>query len=161
VAAEKVPQYQPMIIVTDSKYVINGLTTHLTEWEDKGWIEVKNAIFFKRAAYLLRKRSATTSFRWVKGHNRNIGNEQSDILAKQGATKDRDDILPLDIPKEFDIQGAKLSLLSQATAYKGIKERKPPTTRESTKRNIKLTMETILNYTGYRETEATIWQGLY
>jgi ribonuclease HI len=112
VAAEKVPRYQPMIIVTDSKYVINGLTTHLSEWEDKGWTEVKNAIFFKRAAYLLRKRSATTAFRWVKGHNGNIGNEQSNILAKQGATKDGVDTLTLDVPKDFDIQGAKLSSLT-------------------------------------------------
>jgi len=51
-------------------------------------------------------------------------------------------------------------LLTQATAYKGIKERKPPITRESTKRNIELTTAAILNYTGSRETEAAIWQGL-
>jgi len=52
-AAEKVPRYQPMQIVTNSKYAIDGLTTHLEEWENKGWTEVKNAIFFKKATYLL------------------------------------------------------------------------------------------------------------
>jgi ribonuclease HI len=30
-AAEKTPRYQPMLIATDSKYVIEGLTTHLDE----------------------------------------------------------------------------------------------------------------------------------
>ena len=74
--------------------------------------------------------------------------------------KDGDNTLTLDVLKEFDIQGAKLSSLTQATAYKGIKEHKPPITRESTKRNIKLTTVAILNYTGSREMEATIWQGL-
>jgi ribonuclease HI len=52
-ATEKVPRFQPLLIITDSKYAIDGLTTHLEEWKNKGWIEVKNANFFKRAAYLL------------------------------------------------------------------------------------------------------------
>jgi ribonuclease HI len=160
IAAEKVLRYQPMIIVTDSKYVINGLTTHLDEWENKGWTEVKNKIFFKRAAYLLRKRSATTTFRWVKGHNGNPENEQSNALAKQGVMKNSNNVLNLNIPKEFDLQGVRLISLTQATAYRGIKEREPLTNRESTKRNITLTIEAIQNYTGSKETEAAIWQGL-
>ena len=60
-------------------------------------------IFFRRAAYLLQKHSAVTLFRWVKGYNRDIGNEQSDLLAKQGALKTQDDALNLKIPAEFDL----------------------------------------------------------
>lgn len=78
------------------------MTTFLNEWENKGWTNVKNATFFKKAVYLLRKRLATTSFKWIKGHNSEEGNEQSDQLAKQGAMKDRDDNLDLEVPKEFD-----------------------------------------------------------
>ncbi len=81
----------PLVIKMDSKYVINGLTTNLTHWEDKGWIEIKNREWFKRAAYLLRKRSAPTKFQWVKGHSRETGNEESDKLVKQGADKNEDD----------------------------------------------------------------------
>ena len=40
-AAEAVPASWPLKIITDSKYTINGLTTHLREWEDKGWIGIK------------------------------------------------------------------------------------------------------------------------
>jgi hypothetical protein len=149
-----------MIIASDSKYIIDSLTTHLEEWENKGWTEVKNAIFFKKAAYLLRKRSATTCFQWVKGHAGTIGNEQSDLLAKQGAIKDDNDHLDLEIPKEFDLQGARLASLTQATAYRGIKERKPDKPRNLTQRNIQLTIEAIRDYTGSSETEATIWRGL-
>jgi ribonuclease HI len=159
-AAEKTPRYQPMIITTDSMYAINGLTAHLDDWEDKGWTEIKNAPFFKKAAYLLRKRSVVTSFQWIKGHARNLGNEQSDILAKQGALKENEDALDLEIPKEFDLQGARLAALTQATAYRGIKEHKPNATREQSTRNIQLTQEAILNYIGTNETEAAIWHGI-
>jgi len=32
------PTFQPLEISTDSKYAINGLTTHLGTWEDRGCI---------------------------------------------------------------------------------------------------------------------------
>jgi len=52
-AVASVPISQPLEIVLDSKYVIEGLTEHLQKWEDQGWIDIKNPIFFQRAAYLL------------------------------------------------------------------------------------------------------------
>jgi len=88
---EKAPTCIPLVIKMDSKHVINRLTTNLTHWEDKGWIEIKNREWFKRAAYLLRKRSVPTKFQWVKGHSGEMGNEESDKLAKQGADKNEDD----------------------------------------------------------------------
>ena len=97
-AISSVPSFTPLVIITDSKYVINGLTTHLREWEDDGWIGIENAQLFKRAAYLLRRRTATTSFKWVKGHDGNLGNEESDKLAKEGANKEAIDYLDMDVP---------------------------------------------------------------
>lgn len=35
-----IPTFWPMIIKTDLKYVTNGLTTHLKDWENKGWIGI-------------------------------------------------------------------------------------------------------------------------
>ena len=54
-----------------------------------------NADLFKRAAYLLKKRTAPTLFEWVKGHQGVQGNEESDKLAKEGASKHEPDRLPL------------------------------------------------------------------
>ncbi len=54
-AVETIPNYYPLTIKTDSKYVIEGLTIHLKKWEDNGWIGIKNANLFKRAAYLLKR----------------------------------------------------------------------------------------------------------
>jgi ribonuclease HI len=161
VAANTVPRSWPMKILTDSKYVIEGLTTNLKDWEDRGWINVKNAKIFKRAAYLLKRRTATTTFQWIKGHNGDVGNEESDRLAKEGANKIEPDALDLDIPKDFDLQGAKLTALTQATAYKGIQERKAPYTRQTTTRNLQMTREAITEYNGEIETDETLWRSIH
>lgn len=57
-ALEKAPNYIPLTIKLDLKYVIDGLTRHLTDWEDQGWINVENKLWFKRVAYLLRRHMA-------------------------------------------------------------------------------------------------------
>ena len=53
VAINSFPRFWPLTIISDSKYAIDGLMMHLHTWEDKGWIGIKNADLFKRAAYLL------------------------------------------------------------------------------------------------------------
>ena len=60
----------------------------------------------------------------VKGRDSNQENEGSDALTKGGARKAVSDPIDPTIPMEFDIQGAKLSAVTQAT-YRGILERKP------------------------------------
>ncbi len=151
---------QPLKIITDSKYVIEGLTTHRETWENDGWIAIKNAPLFKKAIHLMRNRAARTALQWVKGHSGTIGNEESDRLAKQGANKLQVDILDLDIPVEFDLQGAKLATLTQAKAYRGILERKNINPRRSTTRNLQLTREAIKRATNEMETDATIWMNI-
>ena len=85
IATTTVPPSWPLKIVTDLKYIINSLTTYQKEWEDLGWIGIKYMKLFRKAAYLLKKRTAPTSFQWGKGHKGNLGNEGSDPLAKEGA----------------------------------------------------------------------------
>ncbi|KAH7919030.1 hypothetical protein BV22DRAFT_1108213 [Leucogyrophana mollusca] len=93
------------------------LTTNLKKWENNGWINIKNSELFQKVAHLLRKRAAQMSFRWIKGHNGTIGNEEADKLANEGAKKNRPDLPNLEIPIEFKIEGAKLETLDQATAH--------------------------------------------
>ena len=154
------PGFWPLLIKTDSKYVINGLTKHLGEWEDKGWIGVQNARIFRTAAYLLKRRTATTHFEWVKGHNGDQGNEESDKLAKEGAEKDETDELILDIPVNYDLQGAKLATITQATAYKGICDRTPPRKRPTTERNLRTIKLDISAFNKTNETSQTIWKNI-
>ena len=63
----------------------------------------------------------------------------------------------LEIPDEFNTQGAKLSTLMQATAYKGILERKQVTPRPTTEKNLRLTCTAIQSVTTKSETDAAIW----
>lgn len=53
-AIEIMPPFVLLTIMTDSCYVINGLTVYLPLWEDLGWINIKNAPLFKKADYLLK-----------------------------------------------------------------------------------------------------------
>ena len=138
--------------------MIEGLTTHLESWENDGWINIKNAKLFRKATHLMRHRSAKTTMQWVKGHNGDPGNKGSNTLAKQGANKRYPDTLNLEIPEEFDVQGAKLTTLTQATAYKGILEHKQNEPRNTTEKYLQLTQTAIKRITGEIETNATIWK---
>ena len=159
-AISAIPPFRPLTILSDSKHAIDGLTDHLSTWENIGWIGIKNANLFKRAAYLLKSRTVTTHFKWIKGHNGDQGNEECDQLAKEGADKPLPDPLILDVPVTFDLQGAKLSALNQATAYRGIMERHPHPSRATTSENLQTTREAIHAYNGLLETDETIWLGM-
>ena len=154
-----VPRFIPLRIISDSLYAINGFTEHLSSWEDRGWIGIKNAHLFRATAALLKQRTATTSFQWTKGHAGDRGNEGADRLAKEGANKPIPNNLSLDIPKEFDLQGAKLSTLSQTIAYQGIMECKPLCVRPATALNVQRIREALWAYHNELETDETIWKG--
>ncbi len=160
VAAESFPIFYPLRIITNSKYVIDGLTMHLPKWEDNRWIGVKNAKFLKKAAYLLKRRTAETRFKWVKGHQGHQGNKESDNLAKEGARKEEPDQLSLSIPKDYDLQGAKLKTITQSLTYQGIRERAPQTTCPATERNLSMIKEAIHTYQNTWETTRSIWKSI-
>ncbi|KAI3616624.1 ribonuclease h [Moniliophthora roreri] len=82
-ALEQIPPYD-LNIKTDSMYIINGVTKHLQEWEDKGFIGVENAQLWQVLATRLHERNALTTLEWVKGHSGVPGNETVDWLANEG-----------------------------------------------------------------------------
>lgn len=160
-AARATPPFAPLHIISDSRYAIDGLTMHLQDWSDKGWIGVANADHFKSAAYQLRTRSATTTFEWTKGHAGTEGNEGADRLAGMGAAMPNNEIDHLEVPDRWNLTGAKLATLTQASAYKGI--------REIQKKNERTAAAAPLDMTRYRvqddlgggvPTDATIWQAI-
>lgn len=52
-AAEAMPPFAPLHIISDSKYAIDDLMEHLMKWQDRGWINVLNAELFWKTAYTL------------------------------------------------------------------------------------------------------------
>jgi ribonuclease HI len=159
VALQLTKPYIPITFITNSQYAIDSLTKHLPEWENKGWIDVKNSEYLKATAYQLRRQSAQTSFIWVKGHNGHHGNKQADLLANEGANKPEEDHIDLSIPDKFNLQGTKLSGITQAIAYKGICTSSKMTPRQATMNNLNIARHTIQEMTDQLENDAALWNG--
>lgn len=143
VAAQIVSPAARLHIISDSLYVIEGLTKYLPHWEDKGWIGIANKEFFQATAYQLRKRTAKTTFSWVKGHSANKGNQKADELAGIGATLPTTSVVDLTVPTAFQISGAKVATLTQALAYQGIRESTPPPQRAASTTNLEIVRQAI------------------
>lgn len=159
IALQSADPKTPLKIVSDSKYVIEGLNTHLTKWEDEGWIGVANATLFKAAAYHLRRRPAPTIFQWIKGHNGNIGNEKADELAMSGALHTIPDLIDTYVPRNFDTQGAKLSAISQKLAYMKIMNEKKLDYTRATLALLDVTRFAVETISSNLETDEAIWRG--
>ena len=76
---------EPITIISDSQYVVQGITTWIIGWMNNGWIgsnntPVKNKELWKRLWDL--KKQYKVKFEWVKGHAGNQFNEIADKLAQ-------------------------------------------------------------------------------
>lgn len=76
-----------VLVVTDSKYVLQGMTEWLDGWKKKGWRTaakkpVLNADLWQTLDELANKHSL--SWEWVKGHSGHPMNELADRLANRG-----------------------------------------------------------------------------
>jgi ribonuclease HI len=74
-------------IYTDSEYVRNGSTTWIHGWKARGWKTadkkpVKNMELWQKLDALREGQDVT--WRWVKGHAGDPGNERADQLANRG-----------------------------------------------------------------------------
>ncbi|KAG1875983.1 ribonuclease H-like domain-containing protein [Suillus tomentosus] len=147
----------PLKIITDSRYTIDRLTTHLRQWEDHSWIGIANSNLLQATAYQLHRRAATTTFKWTKGQSRIEGNKQANRLAGLGATKELPDDVNLKIPDNFTLQGAKLQSMTQALGYAGIREKKHLEYKRSTIQLLDVTRHAIAQITTKTEMDASIW----
>ncbi|SJL06249.1 uncharacterized protein ARMOST_09585 [Armillaria ostoyae] len=160
--ATAVSPYVAMLTRSDSTYTIDGLCFHLRAWEDRGWIGVPNRTFFQATAAKLRRHGNVVTFQWVKGHSGEVGNEEADKLAAIGASME-DDGLPdpeLEIEEQFKINGAKLATMTQAMAYRGIKERQGKCERDATEQNLDRIRASVTEVNGTAPSDAAIWRGM-
>lgn len=81
-----------LTVVSDSKYVIQGITEWMAGWKKKGWIgsnkkPVKNQDLWKQLDELV-STFTNLKWKWVKGHAGNQFNEMADELAVAGIPKE-------------------------------------------------------------------------
>ncbi len=75
-----------LIIYTDSRYVMDGVTKWLPNWQNNGWrtankkTPVKNIDLWQSLESLIQKHQI--KWVWVKGHNGHAENERVDELAR-------------------------------------------------------------------------------
>jgi len=77
----------PVRVVTDSKYVLQGITEWIKGWKKKGWRTaskkpVMNAELWQELDALVER--FDIQWEWVKGHSGHPGNELADELANRG-----------------------------------------------------------------------------
>ncbi|MCK5727933.1 MAG: ribonuclease HI [Methylococcales bacterium] len=74
-------------LYTDSTYVKNGINSWLANWKKRGWKTatkkaVKNEDLWRRLDTIQQKHEVT--WKWVKGHSGDEGNDRADELANKG-----------------------------------------------------------------------------
>jgi ribonuclease HI len=77
-----------VVLYTDSRYVLGGITSWITGWKRNGWknsakAPVKNADLWRALDEVAARHRV--EWRWVKGHAGDVGNERADALANAGA----------------------------------------------------------------------------
>lgn len=93
-ALEAAPKSAEVRIISDSRYLVDGITLWLGKWKKNGWKckdrtgkgrwkFVNNDDLWKKLDALLESRQAT--FSWVRGHDKNKYNERADRLATKAA----------------------------------------------------------------------------
>jgi ribonuclease HI len=87
----------PVRIVTDSQYVMKGITEWIAGWKRKGWktaakTPVKNEDLWRRLDAALSPHQVR--WEWVRGHAGHPENERVDALARAACVALREDAAP-------------------------------------------------------------------
>ncbi|MEX2494958.1 MAG: ribonuclease HI [Woeseia sp.] len=78
---------QSVVLHTDSKYVMDGISSWLPGWKKRGWKTaakkpVRNQDLWMALDDMAAKHDVT--WKWVKGHSGHAGNDEADALANRG-----------------------------------------------------------------------------
>lgn len=81
-----------VMLHTDSRYVIDGITKWVHGWQRKGWVNaskqpVRNADLWHELIAAAQRHRVT--WEWVRGHNGHVENERADRLASDAALRAR------------------------------------------------------------------------
>ncbi len=72
---------------TDSKYVMDGITSWMANWKKRGWKTANKKPVKNKDLWMALDEAASRhdiEWIWVRGHTGNEGNEEADALANLG-----------------------------------------------------------------------------
>ncbi|EPS93670.1 hypothetical protein FOMPIDRAFT_1135701 [Fomitopsis schrenkii] len=160
--AQQTPKDAPLRLGVTTNTLQRMLGERLTIWETRGWIGVKWAPQLRALASTLRQRCATTTFEIltqpqdlgeVREIHKQVGHASTDTLPQK-------EDLDLRLDPRFNLSGAKLSSLTQALAYTGIRALTKRNKRRTTEKNL-TEVRDYLKTLGRTQSNAEIWKGLY
>ena len=79
-----------VVVCTDSRYVIDGITKWVFGWQKKGWVNSKKEPVANEDLWremLIVAKPHKIDWQWVRGHNGHPENERVDALASQAASE--------------------------------------------------------------------------
>jgi ribonuclease HI len=90
-ALERLQDFQQATLLTDSRYVIDGITKWLSSWRRRGWLTVSGTPVKNRELWqhLARLHHAGIHWQHVRGHRGNPHNERVDTIARAFASGSR------------------------------------------------------------------------
>ncbi|KAJ6564223.1 hypothetical protein B0H19DRAFT_1067810 [Mycena capillaripes] len=119
----KAPKEADITIYSSRNVLRSAIVTNLKSSEDKGWIDVSDKAEKQALVAAIRNRQGITTFKPAQGRATIQGRKAAGKLAQEGISSQHLEI-SLAIPEEFRLRGAKLSTMTQAIAYAGIREQK-------------------------------------
>ncbi|KAK0209606.1 hypothetical protein IW262DRAFT_1281551 [Armillaria fumosa] len=130
--------------------------------EDAGYIGIPNKEILQSmiASYRSRKQASTVT--WINSQSKYHKSKEAKSLAMEGAARETQEPISLEIPPTLRITGATLSKMSQGRAYKAIHgiNNEKLTHRKKTRENIKQAQQGALHSFGVKPTEAKLWKSL-
>ncbi len=76
-----------VVLHTDSKYVMDGITSWMANWKKRGWKTANKKPVKNKDLWMALDEAASRhdiDWKWVRGHTGNEGNEEADALANLG-----------------------------------------------------------------------------
>jgi len=78
---------QSVVLHTDSRYVMHGITEWMANWKKRGWKTAARKPVKNQDLWMALDEAQArhdVKWVWVKGHSGHDGNEEADMLANRG-----------------------------------------------------------------------------
>ncbi|EPS94794.1 hypothetical protein FOMPIDRAFT_25316, partial [Fomitopsis schrenkii] len=162
IAVERTPLDAPLHMICTSSFLPKALTQKIGEWEDRAWLRVEHAPFLYTLVGKLRKRCAITTLRKAtSGADWKIIDNAK--VEWKGRTNEDDPTLSatitVGVEDEFNLTGMRLSQITQAWAYRGIKALKLHD-RPRTERRVTEVIKRVTDTTKTTPDAREIWLGI-
>ncbi len=86
-ALEHIPKNSNVVLTTDSKYVMQGITEWINNWKKRNWKKASSKPVLNKELWIKLDNLTnqhSIKWKWVKGHSGHRENEIADQLANKG-----------------------------------------------------------------------------